>query len=376
MSANTVLLRLAGPMQSWGTASRLQLRRTDGYPSKSGVLGLLLCAMGIGRDASPEALAGVVPLTMALRVDRPGTAGWDYHTAGAGYGLRQAAGGVKENAKTKEPEVLVSRRQYLYDASFLVALRGEPDTVRRCAAALADPVWPVFLGRKCCVPGEPVLEGTGEYGSPGEALASLPWRPRVASVDWPAGARTITLETWTEHTAGGPVPESARLVHDLPRVLGYWSHAARWVLPGQVEVTVGQPLIPAVPAPARPDPYGPGWDGVRRERLKLDHGLCVFCKSPATEVHHLDYEDVRLETVRSLCTNCHDACTRLEYGRGMTRRRIDPADPAQRPEISAQLERLLREHRRLRRRELLEQGRAGAADFFAALPGGWGQGGG
>ena len=41
---NTLFLRIAGLMQSWGTSSRLQLRRTDAYPRKSAVSGQLLCA--------------------------------------------------------------------------------------------------------------------------------------------------------------------------------------------------------------------------------------------------------------------------------------------------------------------------------------------
>ena len=32
---------------------------------------------------------------MGVRIDRPGTSDWDYHTAGAGVGIRQASGGVK-----------------------------------------------------------------------------------------------------------------------------------------------------------------------------------------------------------------------------------------------------------------------------------------
>ncbi|MCA9878634.1 MAG: CRISPR-associated protein Cas5, partial [Thermomicrobiales bacterium] len=36
---HTVLLRLAGPMQSWGTQSRFLERDTGMEPSKSGVLG-------------------------------------------------------------------------------------------------------------------------------------------------------------------------------------------------------------------------------------------------------------------------------------------------------------------------------------------------
>ena len=45
-----LLLRLAGPMQSWGTQSRFTHRDTDLEPSKSGVIGLLCAAMGKPRD--------------------------------------------------------------------------------------------------------------------------------------------------------------------------------------------------------------------------------------------------------------------------------------------------------------------------------------
>ena len=180
---NTLFLRLAGPMQSWGTSSRFQLRRTDAYPSKSGVLGLLLCAQGVRREDSSPALAEVTPLLMGVRLDRSGTSDWDYHTAGAKIGIRQAKGGIKRTASTHKPEALLSRRQYLYDASFLVALQGNSDIVSRYAGHLQNPVWPVFLGRKCCIPSEPVFAGTGYYGTVTDALASVPWRPRINFVD-------------------------------------------------------------------------------------------------------------------------------------------------------------------------------------------------
>ena len=73
MSDNTLFLRLAGPMQSWGTSSRLQIRRSDAYPSKSGVWGLLLCATGVRREESATHLTPLASMTMGVRVDRPGT---------------------------------------------------------------------------------------------------------------------------------------------------------------------------------------------------------------------------------------------------------------------------------------------------------------
>jgi len=133
---NTLFLRLAGPMQSWGTSSRFQLRRTDTYPSKSGVLGLLLCAMGIRREDSSRALVPLTALLMGVRVDRCGILDWDYQTAGAKIGIRSADGKIKKTQSTGEYETLLSRRQYLYDASFLVALHGSVDTnqcLRSCA---------------------------------------------------------------------------------------------------------------------------------------------------------------------------------------------------------------------------------------------------
>ena len=47
---HTLLLRLAGPMQSWGTQSRFTIRDTGLEPSKSGIIGLLCAALGKPRD--------------------------------------------------------------------------------------------------------------------------------------------------------------------------------------------------------------------------------------------------------------------------------------------------------------------------------------
>jgi len=370
---NTLFLRLSGPMQSWGTSSRFQLRRTDAYPSKSGVLGLLLCAKGVRREDSAQALEALTPLLMGVRIDRGGTLDWDYHTAGAKIGIRQAKGGPKETASTGEFETLLSRRQYLYDASFLVALQGGKDTIDGCASALQNPVWPLFLGRKCCIPTEPVFAGTGSFGTLTEALSSIPWRPRIEAIDRDDGGTTRTLATYIEHPPGSPAPAGARLVHDVPQVFGYYSYRARWVVEDHVTVTVGEPTQKLPPGPYRRRPVynSAQWEAARSSRLKLDHGLCVFCKSPAVEVHHVSYENVGHETdddLRSLCGICHDACSMLEYGHDMQALRFDPSDPDQRPTMLRQIDRLLAEQRFGQRRELLRAARTERKNFFDAAP--------
>lgn len=42
----TLLLRLAAPLQSWGSDSKFETRKTGREPTKSGVVGLLAAALG------------------------------------------------------------------------------------------------------------------------------------------------------------------------------------------------------------------------------------------------------------------------------------------------------------------------------------------
>ncbi len=367
---NTLFLRLAGPMQSWGTSSRFQLRRTDGYPSKSGVLGMLLCAMGVRREDSPPKLKRLALLQMGVRVDRHGTTDWDYHTVGAKIGIRSADGKIKKTQSTGKEETLLSRRQYLYDASFLIALQGPSDTINDCACALDDPVWPIFLGRKSCIPGKPVLVGVEIFHDLKKALSSVAWQPRMPTIDDHGQGSMQTLDIYIEHPAGTPAPDSAILVHDVPQVFGFYSHDPRWVIKDQITVPVENALCNLTDQPRvrRVDYTSQQWKNARQARLLLDNYLCVFCKSPAEEVHHVDYSNVGHETnedLRSLCKSCHDACTILEYGHDMQARRVDPSDPAQRRTILDLINRLLKERRLGRRRELLEAART--VDFFGSM---------
>ncbi|HOJ68780.1 MAG TPA: type I-E CRISPR-associated protein Cas5/CasD, partial [Candidatus Hydrogenedentes bacterium] len=142
---NTLLIRLEGPFQAWGLAeSRFAIRRVAPAPTKSGVIGLLCAARGIARsEATPEVMKPMASLKMAVRVDRPGTRWLDYHTVGAGgISRRSAEGGLRHG------ETMLTLREYLGDASFLVALWGEPALVAQLHAALLNPVWPLYLGRR------------------------------------------------------------------------------------------------------------------------------------------------------------------------------------------------------------------------------------
>jgi CRISPR system Cascade subunit CasD len=164
----TLLLQLVGPMQAWGTSSRFDERDTGKEPSKSGVIGLLASALGIDR-ANWDDLKPLCDMRMGVRHDRPGLPRYDYQTAGQGTeNIRFLDGEVQKRSRIvlatgKHPsgqhlgEGAQSWRHYLADAAFLVGLDGSDRALlERAHAALANPVWPLALGRKSYVPSEPI----------------------------------------------------------------------------------------------------------------------------------------------------------------------------------------------------------------------------
>ncbi|MCF6255994.1 MAG: type I-E CRISPR-associated protein Cas5/CasD [Gammaproteobacteria bacterium] len=148
----TLLLRLVGPMQSWGTTSRFGQRDTGKEPSKSGVIGLLAAALGIDREKWTD-LEPLTLLSMGVRHDRPGVLKKDYQTAGCAATDTI----IKANGTQEKGGGVVSTRFYLADAAFLVGVESEDRLLlERIYSALRDPVWPLALGRKSYVPSEPV----------------------------------------------------------------------------------------------------------------------------------------------------------------------------------------------------------------------------
>lgn len=160
----TLLLRVQGPMQSWGTASRFDRRDSALEPSKSGILGLICAALGRDRTEPIDDLAA---LRMGVRVDRAGVLKYDYQTAR----------GVRKADNSGLFPTVPSWRYYLADAAFLVGLESPVDTdlLGQVEKALLNPRWPLFLGRKGYLPSPPVWLPNGLVDKPlEEALAGFP----------------------------------------------------------------------------------------------------------------------------------------------------------------------------------------------------------
>jgi len=194
-TSGVLVLRLAGPLQSWGESSRFNRRRTAAEPTKSGVVGLLAAAQGRRRTDPIDDLAA---LTLGVRTDRPGSLLRDFHTVSdyRGIPLRSAAVNATGRQKPTAPpkRTHVTHRFYLQDAVFVAALSGPEDLLGKLAEALGSPAFPLALGRRSCVPTQPVVlppfrehsaaavPGPLWHGDVLEVLGQVPWlgagRPR------------------------------------------------------------------------------------------------------------------------------------------------------------------------------------------------------
>lgn len=132
----TILLKFAGPMQSWGTNSNFENRHTDFYPSKSGVIGMIAASLGYQRDED-EKISKLNELYFAVRVDQPGNLLKDYHIARK-YKMN---GSLERN--------YVTNRYYLEDAVFVVAISHKDDILMaEIENSLKSPWFQTFLGRR------------------------------------------------------------------------------------------------------------------------------------------------------------------------------------------------------------------------------------
>ncbi|MGO8705960.1 MAG: type I-E CRISPR-associated protein Cas5/CasD [Candidatus Brocadiia bacterium] len=351
MNANALFLRLEGPLQAWGVQeSKFVVRRTAAAPTKSGVIGMLCAALGVPRHQAGEKwLPRLNALRMGVRIDRPGVRWWDYHTVGARMKMRIAKGEgeVKDGA-------MLTRREYLCDASFLVALLGDPPLMAELAGALRDPRWTLYLGRKSCPPSRPLSEHPpGYFHDLLSALKSAPWQPRFKATEAPQ--KVDCLLDWTPTPEQTEAPADAVIWYDVPLTFEPPAHAPRFVIRTSLHVGAGGELAIAqkpaqnpTPPPLRPRAdYGNTEYKKRRSmRLEADHHLCAFCKSPAGTVQHVTYRhaggDERLEELRSLCRLCHDAVTMIEYGAGMGLDRINPEEPRWRDRIIRKRDEIIR----------------------------------
>lgn len=192
-----LLLRLAGPMQSWGDSSRFTRRDTNSYPTKSGVLGLLAAAQGRRRS---DPIEDLTQLRFGVRADQPGRLIRDFQVA------------IRRNEGKDDVSMPLSQRYYLADAVFLAGVEGDGDLIGALAEAIQAPRFGLYLGRRSCPTTGRLFVG----------ISNLPLESALEQQEWLASdwyrrkqGSQVDLETLTD-AAPGDIWDSATTQRDVP----------------------------------------------------------------------------------------------------------------------------------------------------------------
>lgn len=264
----TLVLRLAGPIQSWGGESQFNRRDTRNEPSKSGIIGLLAAARGHRRT---DPLDELLTINLGIRIDQPGTVLRDYHTVSDYRGVpllsaQVGRSGAQKPTSPKKPTA-VTQRFYLQDAVFVAAIGGPRELVSSLAGAVRRPRFPLALGRRSCVPAQPlVLTHDGVVirdEGPAEVLASLPWQAgRHHRRRWESrhrGQEIVELPVSLDDTAANntEIDGDVVSVNDVPTTFDPLRRgfSTRRVVHGWVSIPSGVQPIAAEYSSAGHDPF-------------------------------------------------------------------------------------------------------------------------
>jgi CRISPR system Cascade subunit CasD len=184
-------------MQSWGDSSRFTVRQTRHEPTKSGVIGLLAAAQGRRRS---DPIEDLVAVRFGVRIDQAGHLQRDFQTA------------HHQSGKSMP----LSNRYYLADAIFLVGIETDPGLIETLESALRQPAFPLYLGRRSCPPGSPLVVGVQPDLGLSASLRSAPWQ----AADWHkrmlSSSSHLYLEMIRDRLPDDPPGLSGELVRDLP----------------------------------------------------------------------------------------------------------------------------------------------------------------
>lgn len=236
MTQQALFLRLAAPVQTWGT-ERITSSRvpSSNIPTRSAIEGMLAGCMGTRRDQARD--PRLAELTISGRAERSTRIHEEYQTIGAHDTRYQSRKGLSvlatgpewsvSKSSTKHTAAVlgpgsggahVLRREHLQGSEFLLSVRHrDSGFVRDLEEACANPVFSPYLGRKAATPVFPFLMGVTEA----DVLVSAPVIRRPED-PWGATSRKVRLfKVESVPMAPGELCEVPVL--DQQEWLGWWS---------------------------------------------------------------------------------------------------------------------------------------------------------
>ena len=204
MNRRHLIIRLEAPLVSFGGVAIDNYGVTRDFPARSMLAGLLGNALGLERTDADRLQRMQDRLVFAARRERESYIGVLRDNQNAkleandkGWTTRgsvEARGGSAETHKSPHRRF----RDYHPDALVILALRLEPGdetpTLDDLVAALESPQRPLFVGRKPCLPSEPLVMRNGpifiDAATAGAALERVPLQAKETKVrelraQWP-----------------------------------------------------------------------------------------------------------------------------------------------------------------------------------------------
>ena len=157
---NYLVFQLYAPLAAWGGQAVGQERPSNDHPGRSALLGLLAAALGLRRDDEQMQQVLRDACRFGVKVFSPGLGLRDFHTIQMPPSARK-----QQHLQTRRDELqeaklgtMLSFRSYRQDALSLAAVISDSADfdAARLQAALLEPVFPLYLGRKSCPPATPL----------------------------------------------------------------------------------------------------------------------------------------------------------------------------------------------------------------------------
>ena len=235
-------LYLRAPLQSWGASSKFGDRGTLDAPTRSGLLGLLAAACGVDKNDAVrdrEWLVRAAKLSMNVLAFRRGDRMTDYHTVGARYDKDNPwqRRMIPTTADGKPRGTDITHRDYLTDSIFGVVFSGDEALLEEMGSGIANPVYGVWLGRKSCIPTEPILAGVFDSESAAREALAKRFRGSLERGGKAAGKTSTDVEFSVVEVSTGEEDET---LLDVPVSFGKREFHARRIRRELNEIGVGE----------------------------------------------------------------------------------------------------------------------------------------
>lgn len=155
-----VFINVYAPLMSFGNRTSTDYRPSDLVPTKSSMGGLICASMGIKRKERTRLQEVHDGFLLATKVINPGAKLTDFQTIQAVKKSDddQIIRSRKQELEELDISPIITHKEYVEDAVFVVAIRPISDKVnpKDLVESLQKPHFPIYFGRRCCVPSGPL----------------------------------------------------------------------------------------------------------------------------------------------------------------------------------------------------------------------------